>query len=451
MREHLFISYATEDSTFAEWLALRLTAEGYKVWCDRTHLLGGESYPDDIDEAIKNRTFRLLALLSRSSLHKSNPKKERTLALNIARERRIDFLIPLNVDGLSATELDWMTSDLTFIPFHPDWAAGFAQLLKKLAAIDAPRSVERGRQRVGDWMAVNAQPVNREERLWVNVLPVTEVPIALYKFEFQEKIILPRLAEHWPFFSPTNSQIAWAFGPPDDKLGIALHRLATLSWRDAPEFDGLRTEDLALAILRKAIAVRCLAKGMKAAPAFGLLYYPEGLLPENHLRFTSYGGRKTFVSAVGERTFRSGTQRERIRYHIAPTFRLTGELGHVVVRVSIRLHLTDLTGHPLEGSKVVSRRKRICRNWWNHAWFSRLMAVVEWLCDGRPECEILSTRDGSFRIRAEPMALSTNRGIDESVLKPMAEVATEVVDEDIDDKSADFLEYDDNEEENEDE
>jgi hypothetical protein len=66
-RDHLFISYASEDGDFAEWLSVRLTAEGYKLWCDRTHLLGGESYPNDIDHAIKERTFRLLALLSHAS------------------------------------------------------------------------------------------------------------------------------------------------------------------------------------------------------------------------------------------------------------------------------------------------------------------------------------------------------------------------------------------------
>jgi hypothetical protein len=42
-RDHLFISYAGEDWPFAEWLALRLTAECYKVRCDRIKLLGGES------------------------------------------------------------------------------------------------------------------------------------------------------------------------------------------------------------------------------------------------------------------------------------------------------------------------------------------------------------------------------------------------------------------------
>ena len=76
----------------------------------------GKSYPLDIDCALKAQTFRAPALLSHSSL-KLNPRKERTLALNIARERNCEFVIPLNVDGLKPTELDWMTSDLTFVPF----------------------------------------------------------------------------------------------------------------------------------------------------------------------------------------------------------------------------------------------------------------------------------------------------------------------------------------------
>jgi len=33
-RDHLFISYATEDGALAEWLTLKLTAAGYRVWCD---------------------------------------------------------------------------------------------------------------------------------------------------------------------------------------------------------------------------------------------------------------------------------------------------------------------------------------------------------------------------------------------------------------------------------
>ena len=34
-REHLFINYAIENTALAEWLTRKLTAEGYRVWCDR--------------------------------------------------------------------------------------------------------------------------------------------------------------------------------------------------------------------------------------------------------------------------------------------------------------------------------------------------------------------------------------------------------------------------------
>ena len=133
---HLFISYAIEDVVLAEWLARKLASQGYAVWIDRLKLLGGEPWPQDIDVAIKERTFRMIALLSSDSLKKPNPSKERTLALNISRSRGIpDFLIPLKVDSV---ELDWLTTDLTYIPFNKGWAEGWRQLLKKLHALHAP-------------------------------------------------------------------------------------------------------------------------------------------------------------------------------------------------------------------------------------------------------------------------------------------------------------------------
>src|ERR1700687_5583258 len=92
LQDHLFISYAWENCALAEWLVRQLTAHGHRVWCDRFQMLGGESFPKIIDDAIKTRTFRLIALLSRHSLQKPNPRKERTLALSLARERGVDFL-----------------------------------------------------------------------------------------------------------------------------------------------------------------------------------------------------------------------------------------------------------------------------------------------------------------------------------------------------------------------
>ena len=81
------------------------------------------------------------------------------------------------------------------------------------------------------------------------------------------------------------------------------------------------------------------------------------------------------------------------------------------------------------------------------------MAVVEWLCQGQADCEVLRTANGSFRIMSEPLTISANQGIDESILKPIVftDADVDVIDEDADDGKGDFDEYDDSEQEAEDE
>ncbi len=92
---HLFISCAVEDAARARWLARKLAARGHPVWFDQMKLPGGEPWPQTIDDAIKHRTFRMLALISEHSLRKPKPTGERTLSQRIAEQRKIpDFLIP---------------------------------------------------------------------------------------------------------------------------------------------------------------------------------------------------------------------------------------------------------------------------------------------------------------------------------------------------------------------
>ncbi len=83
LRKLLFISYAYEDQVFAKWLARKLAFYGYGVWIDQIEILGGESWVKEVDIAIKDRSFRVLGLLSAASIGKDNPRKERTLALQL--------------------------------------------------------------------------------------------------------------------------------------------------------------------------------------------------------------------------------------------------------------------------------------------------------------------------------------------------------------------------------
>ena len=79
--DHLFISSVPEDGALADWLTRKLTAEGYHVWCERFKLLGGETFPDDVDDALKRRAFRVLGLYSQVSLNNPEVMRQRGLAL----------------------------------------------------------------------------------------------------------------------------------------------------------------------------------------------------------------------------------------------------------------------------------------------------------------------------------------------------------------------------------
>ena len=219
--DHLFISYATEDGELAEWLTLRLTTEGYKVWCDRVKLLGGESYPRDIDKAIKTQTFRMLALISKNSLTKENPLKERTLGHNISRQRKVDFVIPLLVDETRSDELDWMDSDLTYIPFRDSWAQGLIQLVKKLKSINTPNPLPNGAKLVSDWVAQQSSLPKTQERLWSNLFEIKAMPTTLYKTTVPDGFKLP--AKSW-IHHKQSSGVYWGFELPDSSVNLVLSR-----------------------------------------------------------------------------------------------------------------------------------------------------------------------------------------------------------------------------------
>lgn len=419
-RDHLFISYAGEDGLFVDWLCRKLVSEGYKVWCDRLKLLGGESYPADIDQAIKDQTFRLIAVLSRSSLRKPNPLKERTLALNLARERSEDFLIPLNLDGLTSTELDWMQSDLTYVPFHRSWAEGLRQLLKKLETIDAPKTPEVRASLVSFLNrseAVRAEP----ERLWSNAAEVVEVPRTILRYE-QDLIMSQEEATQalrvWPHFRE-NASLCWSFQDPPAALALKHQfklRGQLEDWVSATSPD-LNPHNIGKKVLNASLMHLCLVRGLVEDSSSGLLYFPRGLVANDRLQFESYCGGSWVVSG-GQKTFRTSRGSEIVRYHLAPVLRFWLDFyGKRVVCLRIRLHLTDLQGSPLESGVAFRRRRAITKGWWNYEWASRIFAILHFLAGGRAKIELGQESGQRFVIEKFPLSITSPCSLDEAVLK----------------------------------
>lgn|SRR5574341_1409921 len=424
--EHLFISYASEDSVFADWLARKLACEGYLVWFDRLKLLGGESYPKDIDNAIKTLTFRLIAILSRNSILKSKPIKERTLALNIGQERDFDFLIPVNLDGLEATELDWMSSDLTFIPFQNNWQSGLSKLLKKLQSINTPKTQLNGLQLAARSYEIT-QPSQKSECLISNVMPCREIPAILYLHKLGVSLRNPKnndLDNNWAFYI-VNDKCVLSFQPPPVDLELANNIHSESHSISQPEISGINTANIVSRLLYKSVWNEFLRLGCKPTPDGDYLYFPNTVFPDNRIKFENYNGRLSRVSVSGKRTFMSGGQRTSYYYHLCPFFRIRRDLHYpFCLQLNPRIFFTDINGMPLPPRSASSRRKKITRWWFNHQWASRTLAIQYFLMNGKEQVIIDNRMNGQSIVFEKVMRCSVPVGIEED--KP--ELPDEIID-----------------------
>ena len=424
MRDHLFVSYATEDGALAEWLALRLTTEGYRIWIDRFQLLGGEPYPQDIDEAIKEKTFRLIHLVSRYSADKPNPVKERTLALNLGRERGEDFLIPLNVDGLSATALPWMLSDLTYIPFDKSWAQGLKQLLTKLAQLQAPRPVKDGGGIAASKFLHDDLIISESESLFSNAVPVSNVPTVIRCYRLSRHLSDLEALEasiQWPHYVLRTKALGesetrvFAFEHPSHAVqfhNLTFHQEGAWVWKDVDDVRGLDSWQVTKPLLRRTLLVACMRLGLKLSEREDYLYFPTGLVSNERIRFRSYTGKIVHNQVTGIRTFRG---KDTFRYHLGFTLHpllLPGQ--QLVVKLGIRLRITDLNGDILSKISALARRKSITRTWFNHEILSRQQAILTFLAQGNNT--IQCGTEFPIVIDVEPITLSASLRIDEDTL-----------------------------------
>lgn len=419
MQDHIFISYATEQAALADWLARRLAALGYAVWYDRLKLLGGEPWPQDIDEAIKSRTFRMLALLSHASLKKPNPTGERTTAQQIARERNIpDFLIPLNVEGLRPTDITWNLSHVNYIGFTDSWAQGLSDVVKKLESIAAPKVLADGQNLAASTLAYSDYLRDEPESLCTNCFPVLQVPEVVSRFAVGIDMGdgIAAVQRRWPFRRISPDRVL-AFAPPprDIQDQFRITPAGGACWRCMPSVDGIPSRDLVVSLIHIAIESHLAHKGLVFSEDRRQWYVPSGILTGDWLRFERPDGTSGRVLAVGERTFRSGSNREPYRYHLSPSFSvLRGSEEPFVLVLRNRVFLSDTHGAALEGRKVISRRKHLCKNWWNDDWLARTLGIGQFLATDQGHIRIGSTPDNQIVVGSIPLTMEVPVRLDET-------------------------------------
>lgn len=428
-KKHLFLSFAPADRIFAEWLTRKLTAEGYLVWCESYKLLGVERYPNDVNQAIKNETFRMIALYSDASMLNSELMRQRALAFNIGEEREIDFVIPARLDDFDASRLDRETAALTFIPFEKNWAKGLQQLLEKLTAVNCPRPLANGKLTATEFFFEKDVLSNEPEQLYSNCFTVESIPKAIYKFEVNEDFFEREKDNFSWAYRKLNEKEVFSFHHPPAQL-LSDHKIAEIggySWRDVEEIkwtEGGETKriyapNLVSELIRKSLVAKCHQKGLKFNSNTGLHYFPDGLLERNRLPVTLPDGKKIngLVSCGERKFFKPNDQSEYYKYHLAPTFFIRRDLFEGFAALfRLKIHLTDTNGDALVNRKINSRRKHLCKNWWNDDWFKRILAVAKFLSDSE-KIIIGDLPKEQVVLSSSPVSFGASGGINETALE----------------------------------
>ena len=235
------------------------------------------------------------------------------------------------------------------------------------------------------------------------------------------------MRQQWAY-RRVNPELYLAFSLPPENI-IQQHSITVINrvkWREMEHIDGIYTRNLVAELLRKTLEVVCHNKGLVYCQAQRITYFPWHLLRNNRLTYTRLNRQATWLSAAGERTFRSGASTERYRYFLAPEFYVRRNLGaEYTVLVRIRLRLSDASGEPLPSRKITSRRRHAGKDWWNGEWLDRLIAVCQYLSDG----ERISCGTGSSRIvfDARPLILRAPMGINERALPGLSYIRPDVI------------------------
>jgi hypothetical protein len=328
-------------------------------------------------------------------------------------------MIPLNVDRLKPSQLPWDYSDLTYIGFE-DWAAGLDQLLRALVKAGAPRplSEDEGRLFAAETFLPQHIVETRKETLYTNCFAFEKIPERLCSIKWNNEKRRPdpdRFSTAWPYYELAGDRAVSFTLPPAEMPKDCYTQEEVFLWRDCNTYEGIRSRDIVSNLLWQSIACTLLHRGLKREATRGVIYFPRGLIRKNKIKYLGRGGKRTWISVVGEKRFRG----KPYRYNLAPDFQIRQDLGQdFMAQMKIRVVLTDTKGKSLDHASIVARRKHLTSSWFNRQWLNRVLATASFLSKGQPRVVLLDPCDPVI-LTANPIAGEVNSAINEANLKSL--------------------------------
>ena len=232
---------------------------------------------------------------------------------------------------------------------------------------------------------------------------------------------LANVRPSWPHWAISPSRFL-AFGPPlsDSQWTRTLREVGKVDWGSTRLVDGVETLNVVKFLIHRCLDQILKSCGMTFSYSTKHWYFPREETRNPRLQFTLPNGQKSSVSSGGERTFWSSGHTEKYRYYLSPSFSLLrDQIDPFVFTLRTHIYLTDLYDRPLERQRAISRRKHLCKDWYNEQWAARTLAMAQSLSGDDTTIRYGPSGEQQLIISAIPLTLEASKKLlDEQADQP---------------------------------
>jgi len=359
-------------------------------------------------------------VLSPESISDPDLSARRTLATVTDEE----MLLPVIAMPIDRSNLESKTQQIEAVSFAESWGQGLSSLFEVLVASGCPRTTSAPTITTRSFVQEDLITAGSEV-LVSNRFEIPEVPSVIRRFVSEKPIndeAGKAMNQVWAFRKVDTKRFLSFWSPPESqKTENGIKEAGGSAWESVRDIDGIATRNLVSELIKKSLHVKCVDKGLIYCQERNLLYFPEGLVPSNRLYFTKQDGTRTFVGAMGKRTYWRPGVSELYKHQLAPVFSVGVHAAcDYTVLVRIRVRLTDEHDNVLSKQKGLSRRKHLCRNWWNDDWLHRVMAVMQFLSTD-DESIVLEEGDNRLVVATNPDQWEVGVCLNEAAVKDVDE------------------------------
>lgn len=407
-------------------MAGKLILAGYCVWYDLERLNGGDYFWNKIEEAIRNQSIRMIAIISEISNIKDGVRNEWELGIILEKEIQ-GFLIPVRLDDFNLSNLPITIGRKNVIDFYKGWHFGLAQLIDTLDKSNIHKSETIELEKAKLWLPTLPEKaitlVDHGETLESNWLQILSLPVSLETTRIlgnNRRIPITEKTEKLPWLELGDKIIG--FAPRKDLVSlfndiVALKEdsaVLTSEFIDKGIYLGQDKISLSDArnrvttLIRQAWDLKMNAIGLKPYELSNhrlCWYVPKGLLLKDKIHFYERNGNRRTKNLSGTSTF------NKVNWHYGVCIHpLLNDLRRI--EVTAHIIFTDLDNQLISSTKQMhSLRRRFCTNWWNDRWRGMLRAFLSFISEGKDKIYLPVGGNRNIEINSLPMCFNTAKGL----------------------------------------